>query len=96
MIQQLDKMLDAINGLTEADKVRRLIREGESKTVEFKQTLSLDVNKKIKATYIEVAILKTIVGFLNTYGGVLLVGVNDEGDHCRYRCRNSSVIQECR
>ena len=35
-------MLDAINSLTDADKVRTSVREGETKYVEFKETFSLD------------------------------------------------------
>ena len=63
------------------------INTGESKTVEFKETLSLDVRKKkdkfyqpIKESYIELAVLKTIVGFLNSDGGELFIGVNDNSE----------------
>ncbi|WP_446010115.1 RNA-binding domain-containing protein [Candidatus Electrothrix sp.] len=77
---QLDNMLKAIGGLTKVDEVYSLIRQGESKTIEFKETLSLDVRKKSKEKYIELSVLKTIVAFLNTEGGVLLVGVTDKGN----------------
>lgn len=76
---QLDNMLEAIDGLTDADRVKSLARQGESKTLEYKETLSLDVKKKSKQKYIEYSALKTIVAFLNTEGGVLLIGVDDEG-----------------
>ena len=76
--KQLDSMLDAIGGLTDVDKVYGLIREGESKHIEFKETLSLDVKKKTKQYYIETSALKTVVAFLNTEGGVLLIGISDE------------------
>lgn len=79
ILGQLDGMLEALGALTEADKVRNLIRQGESKSIEFKETLSLDVKKKTKEEYIELSALKTIVAFLNTEGGTLLVGVNDSG-----------------
>jgi hypothetical protein len=75
--EQLDGMLESINGLTEIDKIQNILRQGESKTVEFKETLSIDVKKNTKQKYIELAILKTIVAFLNTEGGNLLIGVND-------------------
>lgn len=74
---KLDNMLDSIGGLTDADRVRNIIRQGESKGIEFKETLSLDVKKNTKEKYIELSVLKTIVAFLNTEGGILLVGVND-------------------
>ncbi len=76
---QLDKMLAAIDALTDADKIRRLAREGESKSVEFKQTFSLDIKEQKKAEYLETSALKTLIAFLNTDGGTLLIGVADNG-----------------
>jgi len=77
---QVDSMLETIGALTEADRIMSLAREGESTTVEFKESFSLDVRKETKEKYIELSALKTIVAFLNTNGGVLLVGVTDAGD----------------
>ena len=77
---QLDSMLETIDALTDADRVMSLARKGESTTVEFKESFSLDVRKDSKEKYIELSALKTIVAFLNTNGGVLLVGVTDSGD----------------
>lgn len=77
--KQLDMMLDAIGGLTDVDKIYGIIREGESKQAELKETLSLDVKKQTKEKYIETSALKTIVAFLNTEGGVLLIGISDDG-----------------
>lgn len=76
---QVDSMLETIGGLTEADRIMNLAREGESATAEFKESFSLDVKKQTKEKYIELSALKTIVAFLNTNGGVLLVGVSDYG-----------------
>lgn len=78
--EQLLPMLDIIDKLTDIDKVQALIREGETKTVEFKETLSFDTRKKTKERYLETMVLKTIVAFLNTDGGNLIVGVNDAGE----------------
>ena len=80
ILAQLDSMLETIGGLTDSDEVRNIIRQGESKKIEYKETLSLDVKKKTKEKYIELSALKTIVAFLNTEGGVLLLGVADNGD----------------
>jgi len=80
ILVQLDNMLEAIGGLTEADEIRNISRQGESKCIEFKETLSLDVKKQTKEKYIELSAFKTIVAFLNTEGGVLLVGVADDGN----------------
>ena len=74
---KLDNILLALDELTEADKIRGIVRTGESKTIEFKQTFSLDVKTDKKEKYIEKVILKTLVAFLNTDGGILLVGVSD-------------------
>ena len=66
------------------------IELGESKTIEFKESLSLDVrqsenNKSYvpkKEEKIELSVLKTIAGFLNSDGGELFIGVNDESIIC--------------
>lgn len=76
---QVDGMLETIGALTESDRIMNMAREGESATVEFKETFSLDVRKGTKEKYIEISALKTIVAFLNTNGGVLLIGVTDDG-----------------
>ena len=62
------------------------ILRGESKFVEFKQSLSLDIKKiddepnyyPIKEKYLEKVCIKTIAGFLNAEGGELFIGVKDE------------------
>ncbi|MGZ5539897.1 MAG: RNA-binding domain-containing protein [Halobacteriota archaeon] len=79
ILGQLDVMLDAIDSLTDADRIRGIVREGETKYVEFKETLSLDIKKLTKEKYIEDSALKTVVAFLNTDGGKLLIGVSDDG-----------------
>lgn len=77
---RLESMLEQIGELTDADKVMNFSRSGESKTIEFKETFSLDVRKGIKEKYIELSALKTLVAFLNTDGGTLLIGISDMGD----------------
>lgn len=79
MQERVEDILGLLDVLSESDQIRSMVRKGESKTVEFKQTLSLDTRKGSKEKYIEKMALKTIVAFLNTDGGVLLVGVDDNG-----------------
>ena len=79
VLEQVDGMLKAVGGLTDADRVMSLIRQGESASIEFKESFSLDVRKGTSEKYIELSSLKTIAAFLNTDGGVLLVGVDDDG-----------------
>lgn len=76
----LTPILRVLGKVTKADEIRDLIRAGESKRVEFKETYSLDVRKQSKEEYIEEAALKNIVAFLNTEGGDLLIGVTDDGE----------------
>ncbi|MDB4278562.1 putative DNA binding domain-containing protein [Deltaproteobacteria bacterium] len=76
---QIHAVLEGLGTLTDADRIRAAIRQGESKRVEFKQTLSLNEHTKKKDQNLQTAALKTVVAFLNTEGGVLLVGVKDDG-----------------
>ena len=74
----------------EENTILTKISNGESKTCEFKESLSLDVrqsenNKSYvpkKEEKIELSVLKTIAGFLNSDGGELFIGVNDESIIC--------------
>lgn len=79
ILNQLDTMLDVIGSLTDADRVRGIVREGETKKIEFKESLSLDIKTQTKEKHIELSALKTVVAFLNTEGGTLLIGVSDDG-----------------
>ncbi|QGY40679.1 hypothetical protein GM415_11275 [Pseudodesulfovibrio cashew] len=60
--------------------VLRLIAEGESSTLEFKQTLRFNLKSGKNGKEIEHASLKTVAGFLNSEGGNLLIGVADSGE----------------
>jgi len=71
--------IEFLGFIDEPDEIFKLVELGESKTLEFKQTLSLDVKKQTKEKYIEDSALKTIVGFLNSDGGTLLIGIKDDG-----------------
>jgi hypothetical protein len=80
--ESTERMLEQLSALSDADRVRALVRKGESKTCEFKQTLSFDIRTQTREKHIEVAVLKTLVAFMNTEGGTLLVGVVDDGSIC--------------
>jgi hypothetical protein len=56
-----------------------LIRSGESSTLEFKSTMRMNLKTGKSGKEIELAWLKAIAGFLNTDGGILLIGVDDRG-----------------
>jgi len=80
IINRLNDMVGVLEGLTDADVVKNIIRKGETTNSEFKETFSVDVRKGTKEKYIETNALKTIVAFLNTEGGILLIGVNDDSE----------------
>lgn len=65
--------------LAESD-VLAVIRAGEREDVEFKSTLRVNLYTGKADKRMELACLKTIAAFLNTKGGVLLVGVEDTGE----------------
>jgi len=61
-------------------QAEELIKQGESKTLEFKSTLRWNLREDKKDDkLITHAVLKTIAAFLNTDGGDLLIGVADDG-----------------
>ena len=62
------------------EDILRLIRDGESERLEFKSTLRTNLETGETDKRMEKAVLKTIVAFLNTDGGNLLIGVDDDGE----------------
>ena len=62
------------------EDIQRLIRDGESNRLEFKSTLRTNLETGETDKRMEKVVLKTIVAFLNTDGGNLLIGVDDDGE----------------
>ncbi len=62
--------------------IAELVSLGESATLEFKSTLQWDVVRNKQNTQLRFEVLKTIVAFLNTAGGTLVIGVEDDGHTC--------------
>ncbi len=84
-----------------ATDVQRLINLGEGATLEFKSTLRMNINTGKNDKNIELAWLKSVSAFMNTNGGMILIGVSDDGgvigttpdgfenqDKCRLHFRN--------
>ncbi|MBN5312814.1 putative DNA binding domain-containing protein [Serratia marcescens] len=75
-----DRIQNAID-----DKKRRthetssMISSGESEIVEFKSTLRKNLSANRNDSEIELAVFKTICGFMNKNGGNLFIGVADDG-----------------
>lgn len=71
-------------------RVMKLIGAGESKEVEFKSSFRWSFKEGKINEAIKTATLKSIVAFLNSGGGTLLLGVSDDGspvgiEHDQYR-----------
>jgi hypothetical protein len=62
----------------EAPTVAEALRVGESKTVEFKSTYHWDVELAAHNDQLRYEVLKAIVAFLNTDGGTIYIGVEED------------------
>lgn len=61
-------------------RIQNIIQTGETSKIEFKSSLRTNLHTGLSDKKIEMAILKTITAFLNTSGGNLLVGIDDNGN----------------
>lgn len=59
------------------EEIEELILSGESDTIEFKSTLRYDLRAKAVNKKLEYVIAKTIAAFLNSGGGNLFIGIDD-------------------
>jgi predicted HTH transcriptional regulator len=59
--------------------IAEIVAQGETDAVEFKSTLRTNLHTGEKDARMEMMVLRTIAGFLNTSGGTLIVGVSDDG-----------------
>ncbi len=60
--------------------LKELIGKGEGRSLEFKSTLRKNLYTGIPDKRIEHSILKTVAAYLNSDGGILLVGVGNKGE----------------
>lgn len=65
-------------GMAQFD-LSKVVVTGESEAVEFKSTLRTNLHTGNKDPRMELSVLKTLAGFLNTNGGMLVIGVSDDG-----------------
>ncbi len=78
----LNRLLDNLISEDESDEIRPLcdlISMGEGTSLEFKSTLQWDVVREKQNKGLRDAVLKTLVAFMNSEGGTLLIGVEDSG-----------------
>lgn len=73
------KLKDRIH-VFDTEDVFEIISKGENSFCEFKETLRFCLTEQKKMNYIEESTLKTIAAFLNSSGGDLFIGVDDQGE----------------
>ena len=56
-----------------------LIDNGENELVEFKSSLMWDFGREKESNWLQYVVVKAITAFLNTEGGTLIIGVDDNG-----------------
>ena len=65
---------------TSSEKIKLLAQKGEGSKLEFKSSIRTNLHTNVFDKAIEFSVLKTIVAYLNTNGGTLMVGVSDNGE----------------
>ncbi|RKZ12498.1 hypothetical protein DRQ50_11865, partial [bacterium] len=65
---------------TDAAGLQALIDLGEGDQLEFKSTMRFNLRAGKPGKEIELAWLKSVIGYLNTDGGIILLGVADDGE----------------
>jgi len=65
---------------TSGRPTRELMAAGESQAVEFKASARWSYDRGQGDKGVEVAVVRSIAGFMNADGGTLLIGVNDDGE----------------
>lgn len=80
VFKELKERLDLSKPVEANSDIHELILNGETDLVEFKSTLRFDLHKGEKNDKLEYVIIKTIAAFMNTDGGKLVIGVDDNGN----------------
>ena len=78
LITHLKNSIQKSNNNTERS-LNKIIAEGEHEGLEFKTSLRWDIHQNKVNKNLEKVVMKTIVAFLNSEGGQLVVGVDDNG-----------------
>lgn len=63
----------------EENELDQYITTGESSNIEFKSSMRWDIKENNVNKNLQTVIAKTLAGFLNSEGGVLLIGMTDNG-----------------
>lgn len=80
IVRALSKRITSYLRSNEQISTLEIIQKGENDSVEFKSTLRWNLFTRKKDKAIEKAVLKTLAAFMNSTGGLLIVGVTDDGN----------------
>lgn len=61
------------------ESIQFIIRNGENEKVEFKASFRYNLRKRQPNKILVEVIMKAIAGFMNASGGILIIGVDDNG-----------------
>jgi len=75
--KKVEKALAPIKKSTYKPDLFSLIKKGESSKLEFKSSMRWNFTANSIDERVEIEWLKTIIAFMNTEGGILLIGVRD-------------------
>jgi len=78
--RKLRRFTTTIEKIGDLRPIAELISLGESDKLEFKSSLQWDIRENKENKKLQISVLKTIAAFLNTEGGTLLIGVEDNGN----------------
>jgi CheY-like chemotaxis protein len=78
--RKLRRFLTTIRKIGDYRPISELVSLPENQTLEFKSTLQWDVKQDCQNKKLCFSVLKTIAGFLNSDGGILIIGVEDDGN----------------
>ena len=80
MFDELQERVNLRRKIPDDEEMRKMIAAGEGDTVEFKSTLRYDLQAGAVNEKLRYVIAKTIAAFLNSNGGDLFIGVDDDGN----------------
>lgn len=81
VLGKFESMMKPLKEVTAEDEILELCKRGEGKKIEFKETFEKDISdKNIPSKTLKRESIKQIAAFINTEGGTLLIGVNDDGE----------------
>jgi len=73
------KILEILSLEQPLNSIENIINSGENRLTEFKSSLRFCLKKQQAEKYIEFSVMKNIAAFLNTNGGKIIIGIDDNG-----------------